>query len=191
MADQVRRYDTASDEQLLEWSGSGDQEAFRLIVIRHGAYALRTATRFTRSLEAAEDIVQDAFIKAWVHACHFDASRAQFTTWLYRIIVNLSLDQHRRAQSLRTTPLPADFDRADDSPVADRQIETREQKRDLLQALQAMPIRQQAALSLAYDEGLSGAETARRLGLSKKAVERLLARGRAFLRTRLKPDSTR
>ncbi|WP_230975736.1 RNA polymerase sigma factor [Acetobacter garciniae] len=191
MADQVRRYSAASDEQLLEWSGSGDQDAFRLIVLRHGAYALRTAARFTDTLEAAEDIVQDAFVKAWTHARHFDPSRAQFTTWLYRIIVNLSLDQHRRAQTLRTTPLPADFDRADDSPIADRQIETREQRHALLQALHALPVRQQAALSLVYDEGLSGAETARRLGLSKKAVERLLARGRAFLRTRLKPDSSR
>ncbi|WP_342627937.1 sigma-70 family RNA polymerase sigma factor [Nguyenibacter vanlangensis] len=187
MPGESRRYATASDDELLRWSGDGDRHAFDLIVARHGAYALRTAIRFTGHAETAEDLVQDAFVRAWTHVRHFDGARAQFTTWLYRVIVNLSIDLRRRR---RMDPLPDDFDMIDDSPAADSQLAARQERRALVEALRALPVRQRAAMSLVYDEGLSGAEAARRLGLSAKAVERLLARGRALLRTRLAPCGT-
>ncbi|MFH7810801.1 sigma-70 family RNA polymerase sigma factor [Acetobacter lovaniensis] len=182
MAGERRRYGEASDDDLLRWSGMGDRDAFDQIVLRHGPYALRTACRLTRNVEAAEDLVQDAFVRAWSHARNFDGSRARFTTWLYRVIVNLSIDLTRRKQM---EPLPEGFDMADDGPSAESRLEAMQERQALVTALQAVPPRQRAAMALVYDEGLSGAEAARRMGLSAKAVERLLARGRALLRETL------
>lgn len=185
MADERRRYGEASDEDLLRWSGTGDRDAFDQIMLRHGPYALRTARRLTRNAEVAEDLVQDAFVRAWRHARDFDGSRARFTTWLYRVIVNLSIDLARRKQM---EPLPEGFDMTDESPSAESHLEAMQERQALAAALQAVPPRQRAALALVYDEGLSGAEAARRMGLSAKAVERLLARGRALLRETLRRE---
>ncbi|MFT8763210.1 MULTISPECIES: sigma-70 family RNA polymerase sigma factor [unclassified Gluconobacter] len=185
MADERRRYGEASDDDLLRWSGMGDRDAFDQIVLRHGPYALRTACRLTRNVEAAEDLVQDAFVRAWSHARDFDGSRARFTTWLYRVIVNLSIDLARRKQP---EPLPEGFDMTDDGPSAESRLDAIQERQALVTALQAVPPRQRAAMALVYDEGLSGAEAARRMGLSAKAVERLLARGRALLRETLGKD---
>ncbi|GAN69686.1 RNA polymerase sigma factor [Acetobacter orleanensis NRIC 0473] len=185
MADERRRYGEASDEDLLRWSGTGDRDAFDQIMLRHGPYALRTARRLTRDAETAEDLVQDAFVRAWRHAGDFDGSRARFTTWLYRVIVNLSIDLARKKQM---EPLPEGFDQVDESPSVENRLETMQERQALAAALQAVPPRQRAAMALVYDEGLSGAEAARRMGLSAKAVERLLARGRALLRETLRQD---
>jgi len=185
MADERRRYGEASDDDLLRWSGMGDRDAFDQIVLRHGPYALRTACRLTRNVDAAEDLAQDAFVRAWNHARNFDSSRARFATWLYRVIVNLSIDLARRKQP---EPLPEGFDMTDDRPSAEFCLNAIQEQQALATALRAVPPRQRAAMALVYDEGLSGAEAARRMGLSAKAVERLLARGRAFLREALGGD---
>jgi RNA polymerase sigma-70 factor, ECF subfamily len=67
-------------------------------------------------------------------------------------------------------------------------VEANEQAIALARALRELPVRQRAAMTLVYDEGLSGAEAARVLGLSAKAVERLLSRARGYLRERLQAD---
>jgi RNA polymerase sigma-70 factor (ECF subfamily) len=108
--------------------------------------------------------------------------RARFTTWLYRIVVNLCIDQRRRP---KPEPLPDFFDPVDPAIGADEILERSERQAVLAEALRNLPVRQRAAITLVYDEGLSGVEAARILGLSAKAVERLLARGRASLRERL------
>jgi RNA polymerase sigma-70 factor (ECF subfamily) len=178
-----RAYDEAQDARLLAWSAGGDRRAFDEVVCRHGRFALRVAMRLVGDAMTAEDVVQEAFVRAWGEAAQFDPRRAQFTTWLYRIVVNLCIDQRRRAQP---DPLPANFDAADPAIGAEETLEQRERQTALTQALRDLPVRQRAAMTLVYDEGLSGAEAARVLGSSPKAVERLLARGRAFLRTRLR-----
>ena len=182
----LRAYGEAQDAQLLAWSAGGDRRAFDEVVCRHGRFALRVATRLVGHAMTAEDVVQEAFVRAWSDAIRFDPQRAQFTTWLYRIVVNLCIDQRRRAQS---DPMPENFDAADPALGAEEMLEQRERQTALAQALRDLPVRQRAAMTLVYDEGLSGAEAARVLGLSAKAIERLLARGRAFLRTRLRAEA--
>lgn len=180
-----RDYDGATDADLIAWSADGDRRAFDGIVIRHGRFALRVAMRLIPHPPTAEDVVQEALVRAWTQAGQFDPRRARFTTWLYRIVVNLCIDQRRRVQP---DPLPDGFDVPDPAAGADQEIEVREQQASLAKALRELPERQRAAMTLVYDEGLSGAEAGRVLGLSAKAVERLLARGRAFLRSRVMPD---
>jgi len=183
-----RAYGDAGDGELLSWSSGGDRRAFDEIVMRHGPFALRVATRLVPDPMVAEDIVQEAMVRAWSQARHFDTDRALFTTWLYRIIVNLCIDYRRRKQP---EPLPDDFDPPDPAAGADELMETSETQKALMGAVRDLPARQRAALTLVYDEGLSGIETARVLGLSAKAVERLLSRARALLRERLQPAPRR
>jgi len=177
-----RAYESAPDGDLVSWSAEGDRRAFDMIMLRHGRFALRVAMRLIPHAPTAEDIVQEAMVRAWMQARYFDARRARFTTWLYRIIVNLCIDQRRRVQ---LDPLPQGFDIADPAAGADEMLAANERQRTLVQALRDLPERQRAAMTLVYDEGLSGAEAGRVLGLSAKAVERLLARARQFLRNRM------
>ncbi|MGB6308683.1 MAG: sigma-70 family RNA polymerase sigma factor [Steroidobacteraceae bacterium] len=174
-----------SDAELLSRSAGGDRRAFDQIVVRHGQFALRVAARLIVDASAAQDLVQEAMLRAWDRAGQFDARRARFTTWLYRIVVNLCIDHGRRP---RPEPMPENFEPVDPAMSANEAIEAQERRIALAQALEGLPTRQRAALMLVYEEGMSGVEAAHIMGLSAKAVERLLARARAHLRERLLPE---
>ncbi len=181
----LRAYGDAPDAELVSWSASGDRRAFDEIVTRHGPFALRVAVRLIPDAPIAEDLVQEAMMRAWSQASQFDPRRARFTTWLYRILVNLCIDHRRRRQ---LAPMPDNFDPVDPAAGADELMAINQRHAAIADALRDLPARQRAAMTLVYDEGMSGAEAARILGLSAKAVERLLARARAYLRERLQPD---
>jgi RNA polymerase sigma-70 factor, ECF subfamily len=180
-----RLYGDVSDADLLAWSAKGDRRAFEEIIIRYGPFALRVAARLVPESWIAEDLAQDAMVRAWSQAGTFDPRRAQFKTWLYRIVVNLCIDQRRR---VRPEPMPENFDPADPAAGPDEVMAAGERYAALARAFKDLPVRQRAVLTLVYDEGMSGAEAARVLGLSAKAVERLLARARTHLRERLRPE---
>lgn len=177
-----KAYSSAADEELLSWSAEGDRRAFDEIVVRHGSFALNVASRITANLRDAEDIAQDALVKVWHHAGRFDPKRARLRTWLYQIIVNLCIDLRRRREP---ESLPENFDAVDPGAIADEILTNAERDAALAAAIRALPASQQAAMLLVYEEGVSGAEAGRILGLSAKAVERLLARARTTLRERL------
>ena len=185
---QPRAYARGSDADLLAWSAAGDREAFHEIVTRHGPFALRSAARLVHDPSIAEDIAQEALVRAWTQAGQFDARRARFTTWLHRIVFNLCIDYRRRVQPQQ---IPPDFDPIDPGATVDQMLEADDQLTALATALRLLPPRQRAALALVYEEGLSGAEAARALGVSIKAIERLLARARAYLRERLESEMRR
>lgn len=170
----VREYAGADDEALAAWAGAGDRQAFDAVVVRHGTFVLRVAARLLRQVPAAEDAAQEAFLRAWAGIGRFDPGRAKLTTWLYRIVTNVCLDQLRRHQP---EPLPGGFDPADPAEGAEALLDADRRATALGQTL--------AALALVYDEGLSGTQAAAALGVSVKALERLLARGRDCLRKQL------
>jgi RNA polymerase sigma-70 factor (ECF subfamily) len=180
-----RAYEDSPDDELMIWSASGDTRAFDAIVARHGPFALRVARRLITDQSLAQDVVQEAMIRAWTQSRYFNAGRARFTTWLYRIVMNLCIDHRRR---LRPAPTLEGFDAIDPAAGASDEMEAAELQIALAQALDELPGRQRVAMTLVYDECLSGAEAARILGVSVKAVERLLARARAQLRERLTSD---
>jgi RNA polymerase sigma-70 factor (ECF subfamily) len=98
--------------------------------------------------------------------------------------VNLCIDQRRR---VRPESMPENFDPVDPAAGAAEMMEVLERDATLAKELSKLPVRQRAAMTLVYDEGLSGAEAGRVMGLSAKAVERLLARARAYLREVMQP----
>src|SRR6202165_4401297 len=76
----------------------GDSEAFRALVERHSRSAFRLAFRMTGNEQDAEDVVQESFLRAYRHLGRFEA-RADFGTWLYRIVANCSVELIRARQS--------------------------------------------------------------------------------------------
>ncbi|MCM5557688.1 RNA polymerase sigma factor [Pleomorphomonas sp. NRK JP5] len=168
-----------SDESLLKKISAGDQRALRLLMDRHMARAIRLAERVLRDAAAADDVAQEAFVRVWKHASRFDEDKAQFTTWLYRIVVNLALDRTRRPGH---APLEDALEVADTAPDGEEALARRQRVALLGSGLAALPERQRAALTLFHLEGLSGREGAAAMNVSEKSFESLLGRGRTALR---------
>lgn len=170
------------DEDLLALVGAGDRQAYRILVERHGRRVLAMARRMTGNLAEAEDVAQDAFLRVWQRAADWRDRGAKFTTWLYRVVMNLCLDRRRRAPM---APLEVAGDPADERPSAEASLAARQRERAVADALAMLPDRQRAALVLSYYEGLSNAAAAVVLTISVTALESLLVRARRSLRAEL------
>jgi RNA polymerase sigma-70 factor (ECF subfamily) len=170
-----------SDHDLMARTAQGDGRTFRTLAERHAGHALRLARRILGNEALAEDIVQDALLRVWIHAPRW-RPEAAFRTWLYRVVVNLCLNAKRRPADL---PLDAAGHVADPADAADADLEIRERDRRLAAAIDALPERQRAAIVLSYQEGLSNAEVAAVLDTSVSSVETLLVRAKRALRTSL------
>ena len=92
-----------SDEALMVAVAARQQQAFRILMGRHMPRAIRVAQRVVRDSAEADDIGQDAFLRVWSHAASFDPDIARFTTWLYRIVLNLRSTGRDGGPSCRST----------------------------------------------------------------------------------------
>lgn len=171
-----------SDEDLVVLAGGGDRQAYRMLVERHGRRVLGMARRMTGNLADAEEVAQEAFLRVWQRAGDWRERGAKFTTWLYRVVMNLCLDRRRRAPM---APLEAAGDPADERPSAEAAMAAEERNRHVAAALAALPDRQRAALVLNYYEGMSNVAAAAVLEISVAALESLLVRARRSLRAEL------
>jgi RNA polymerase sigma-70 factor (ECF subfamily) len=93
---------TASEAPaILARARQGDSDAFRALVEKHSRSAFRLAFRMTGNEQDAEDVVQESFLRAYRHLGRFEA-RADFGTWLYRIVANCSVDTTKGARSTKS-----------------------------------------------------------------------------------------
>lgn len=168
------------DELLMLAAGRGDTEAFSRLVACHQQSAWRLACRYLGNATDAEDVVQDAFLKIYAAAPRYSAD-ASFSTYLHCVVSRLCLDFRRKKRPETGDPL---LDLEDPSSIAS-DIETQERDQAVHAALQCLPARQRMAVVLRYYENCRSAEIAQILGVSEKAVEQLLARARAKLKTEL------
>ena len=173
---------TPSDEELMLNIREGDLAAFEQIVLRHQAEAWHVAYRFTGNAAEAEDLAQEAFLRILDAASRYQPT-ASFRTYLFRVLNRLCIDQVRKKRPIATDILPQS---ADDRPSAIQRVSDRERDAAIQTVLDSLPPNQRMAVVLRYFEGLSGSEMAQTMGISTKAVERLLARGRKALEQRLK-----
>lgn len=173
-----------SDEALMARVAAGDRGAFARLVERHLPRAYTIARRVLRQQADAEDAAQEAFTRLWTHAHQWQAGRASFTTWFYRIMVNVSLDHARRHSSRQEI---ADGE-ALLAELLDPQTDlhsSEEHAREaaaLHSAVQRLPAQQRMAVVLCYLEEHSNPQAAQLMGLHLKALEGLLGRARKQLR---------
>jgi len=176
-----------SDEALVEQVCGGDQHAFGCLVERHGTRFRAIAVRTCGDQTMAEEMVQEAFVKLWTRPDQFDASKAKFTTWFHRVVVNRCLDELRRK---RPDALPEGFEVADDRVGAEALIDIEGGSKRLYGALATLSDRQRSALTLSYLDGYSNVEAANIMALNLKAYESLLVRARAKMREALLLDKS-
>ncbi len=188
-ADSARGGDvSAADAELMAAVAAGDPEAFAVLVQRHMPAAWRLAWRLTGEHAAADDLVQDAFLRVLRTADRYRPTAA-FSTWLHRIVTNLAIDRTRRRAVRRgegadASAVLAALPAATAAP-ADALLKS-ERSRAIATALAELPADQRAAVVLRYGEGLDARRMATVLDRSPKAVERMLARARAKLAPRLR-----
>ena len=179
-----------TDDALVLQVARGDRLAFARLVERHGARLMALAVRIVGSRAVAEEIVQEAFTRAWIAAPNWrqkgEAGRA-FAAWLSRVATNLAIDQVRRPKTSAIEDAPEPIDPAADA--VDTLIAGEKLAR-LRAALATLPPRQRAAIALTYDQGLSNIEGAEAMQTSVGAFELLLVRARRALRIAMTEDGT-
>jgi RNA polymerase sigma-70 factor, ECF subfamily len=181
------------DDALMARAGRGDKSAFAVLVRRHLARATAIAQRILGNRSDAEEVVQEAFLRCWQKAPDWQPAespgsaakageRAQFATWLYRVLTNLCLDRRRRPQPVELEAAGEIADTRDDGFA---RTERGEIGKRVAEAMAKLPDRQRAALALCYYEDLGNIEAAAALDISIGALESLLVRGRRALRDSL------
>lgn len=183
-----------SDElALVRAAKAGDISAFEQLVRRYDRNIFRIAQHITQNREDAEDVVQDAFLKAFENLSQFQ-EQSKFYTWLVRIAVNEALMRLRRRRPDRMVSLDEEIKTDEDTmprEVADwspnpEQLYSQAELRDILtRTIQGLPGSFRTVFVLRDVEGLSTEETAEALELSIPAVKSRLLRARLQLRERL------
>ena len=182
----------AAEVEGVRCARGGDAEAFRRIVEAYSRPLWRAAFRILGDAAAAEDAVQEAFLRAWRALGRFD-ERGELSTWLYRIAINAAIDlrrERRRRENFAGT-LPEDFDGqvAVRSSAADphRHAFWREMVDRAQEAISNLPEAERTAILLRHFEGCSIAEIARALGGEESAAKQAVFRAVHKLRAVLVP----
>ena len=172
---------------------AGDTDAFEGLVAAHSRAVYSLAFRVTGNPPAAEDAVQETFLRAFRFLSGFD-QRAEFGTWLHRIAVNAAIDQTRRARRDRSTrrdlPETGDLSLAELPTAAagpERLALDAEIRRRTDGALAELSPAERAAFVLRHYEGRSIAEISSTLGKRDNATKQSIFRAVRKLRTALAP----
>ena len=190
---QKKAEDVTDELALVQAAKKGDLEAFSDLVKRYDRNVFRIAQHITHNEEDAQDVVQEAFLKAYTNLAQFQGN-SKFYTWLVRIAVNEALMKLRRRRSDKTVSIDEDVETeegsmprevADWSPNPEQLYGTSELGDILKKTIQGLPPGFRTVFVLRDVEGLSTEETAEMLGLSIPAVKSRLLRARLQLRERL------
>nr|WP_303705796.1 RNA polymerase sigma factor [Brevundimonas naejangsanensis] len=170
------------DEDLVKRVGAGDPAAVQAMVARKLPRMLSLAQRMLGDAAEAEDVAQEAMLRAWKQAPRWTPGQARFDTWLHRVALNLCYDRLRRRREIATDVMP---DHVDDGPAPDRGLLAAETGAQVEAALSRLPPRQREAIVLCHYQELGNIEAAALMEISVEALESLLSRGRRALRTAL------
>ena len=194
MAATTLHLDPAEEAQLVQQARDGDLEAFTQLVNRYDSKILRLAKHITQNQEDAEDVLQEAFLKAFTHLDRFEGG-SRFYTWLVRIAVNESLMKLRKRRNGKMVSLDEPVETGDDQSLVreiavwDDTPESRytqtEMKTILDQAIESLEPIYRTVFVLRDVEELSTEETAEALDLTIPAVKSRLLRARLQLREKL------
>jgi RNA polymerase sigma-70 factor (ECF subfamily) len=184
----------ATDEMLMLACGKGDESAFTELVTRHQNRVYGTVFKMIGSVEDAEDVAQEIFIRLHKAAPHY-RPEAKFTTWLYTICRNCVFSHCKRAKRHRTEPLEwnAGEEGYSEAPYEDLSVQApskelldREMAARINAAISRLPESQRLALVLRQYEQLDYEEIAQVLDTTVSSVKSLLFRARDTLRNELK-----
>ncbi len=185
-----------SDAALMLKVQGGNDAAFEALVGRYQQPVINVVARIVGDPTEAEDVAQNVFLQAYKAAGRYKAT-AKFSTWLFTIARNLSLNELRRRSRHPASSMDAPPDWDEEQPA--RQFEDRtvplaseaalqsELAEKIEQVLAELPANQRTAIVLIREKGVSYEEIARILGCSLSAVKSLIHRGRETIKSRIKP----
>lgn len=175
-----------ADEELIERVGRGDRDAARVLMDRMLPKILGLAQRMLNDSLEAEDVAQETFIRVWKAADRFEKGRAQVSTWISRIAINLCYDRLRKRREVLTDEVP---ERADQGISQETAMVRDESANRVVAAVNRLPERQRMAMELVHFQELSNIRAAEIMSVSVEALESLLARGRRKLKALLMEDA--
>ena len=177
----------ASDAALIEQIMARDESALAALYDRYAGMLLSVLNRILRDTQAAEEILQDVFYQLWRTAPNFDASRGSLPAWLAVIARNRAISRLRRHNPAageelleNTAVLPLNLE----SSVAQKQLLTR-----VRGALEGLPREQRSCVELAYFEGMTHSEIAKRTGDPLGTVKTRLRTAVETLKRNLQPGA--
>src|SRR6478752_5088997 len=151
-----------ADEDLMQMVRRGDSEAFEVVYERHATAAFSLAYRIVGTRNAAEDVVQEAFLSLWRSGARYDRTRGSVRTWILGIVHNRAIDALRR-RTVRERGRVSDEgleERIAAPERTDLEVARREEAREVHSALEQLPEEQSRVIELAYFGGLSQSQIA-------------------------------
>jgi RNA polymerase sigma-70 factor (ECF subfamily) len=193
---EARQQQRAEDDELIRAAQKGDRSAFDALVRRYDRSVLRLALHMLGNEQDAQDVHQDAFIKAYRHLSNF-RFECSFYTWLYRIVTNLCLDQLRRRKSRKEDPstvmdaageemdLMANLqdERATANPA--RELDRKNMNAAIQSALDSLTPRERTVFELKHYQGLKLRTIGEMLSTTEETAKNTLFRATRKLRARL------
>ena len=176
---------TLSDESLLAGMAVGDQDAATAFVRRYQARVYGLALTVVGSPALAEEVAQEAFVKAWRHASTYDERRGRVATWLLTITRNTAIDTVRYRREAPVDPDVLTKTLVDGRAVPAAPADTWVTAELVREALRRLPVEQSRPVVLMTFYGFTAAEIAERYGIPVGTVKTRVRRGLGVLRDRL------
>ncbi len=177
-----------TDAELAVAARRGSRAAFAVLVDRHRRRLFRFLRMRTASVDDAEELMQEVFLRSWTRLHQFDPARA-FSTWLYTVASRLAVSRDRRPRLPTATERELDDVAGADNPSAD--VEREEERRNLWDlARRVLGAEPRTALWLFYGDGMSAQEIGAILGKREDAVRAMLYRARERLACHLPKPAT-
>jgi RNA polymerase sigma-70 factor (ECF subfamily) len=176
-----------ADEEVMQLVRKGEAEAFEVIYERHATVAFSLAFRMTGSRNAAEDVVQEAFLALWRSNARYDRTRGSVRTWILGIVHNRGIDALRRSVS-------HDRRRASDEGLEERfearertdvEVARRDEAQEIHAALKSLPAAQSKVIELAFFGGFTHSEIAEMLETPIGTVKGRMRLGLEKMRSQL------
>lgn len=185
-----KAYEAIPDEEIVQRVRSGDIALYEILMRRYNQRLYRVARSILRNDTDAEDVMQEAYVRAYEHLGDF-MGEAKFSTWVTRIAIHEALGRIRKRSRMEDLEADANMDfhvpsgRAVSVDNPEREAYDRELKVVLERAIESLPPDYRSVFVLRIVEELSIAETAECLDLTIETVKTRLHRGRALLRKHL------
>ena len=176
------------EKELVRRTIEGDEEAFGVLVKKYRTKVFNLAYSLTRDRDAADDLAQESFIKAYFALPRFKL-KSGFGTWLYRIAMNTVKDYLRKKSKIREVAFGKEIEhlviQEDEMERKEKKQQEEQNRRLVHEAIQSLPEKYQLILSLRDIQGFSYGEIADILNVSPGTVDSRLHRARKTLRKKI------
>jgi RNA polymerase sigma-70 factor (ECF subfamily) len=174
--------DQEYEQNLIARVQTGDFAAVEELYSRYSRQAFGLALKILNSNEAAEDAVQDAFLRFWKQPRNFDANRGRFSTWLLSVVHNLCIDQLRRKRNKAVSIDQQEAQEhlnylADDQTPIEEEVWQGMQRTAIRKALDNLPVEQRKVIEMAFFNGLTHQEIATATGQPLGTIKSRIRQG--------------